>query len=145
MEKKNVLPKILVIAGTVLVWLPILAPVLIFIAMIIKDSRFIFDYLMPVELFLFALVGGGLLLWAALWTRSHLKLTGWGLGIAIGLRIGLELLVFLRDRTSGETKLTDLWNVLLLVWTIAISVSIIFIGIGGVMLLRKLFRPSQLP
>jgi hypothetical protein len=66
MKKKEVLAKILAIVGSALVWLPILAPVLLSILIIIKEHMFGFDYLMPAELFPVTLVGGGLLIWAAL-------------------------------------------------------------------------------
>ncbi|HEX6384498.1 MAG TPA: hypothetical protein VF177_07500, partial [Anaerolineae bacterium] len=65
MEKKGILTRILAIVGTVLVWLPILAPVMFSMAAIIEERVFRFDYLMPAELFPVALVGGGLLIWAA--------------------------------------------------------------------------------
>ena len=62
MKKKNLFTKILAIAGTVLVWFPILAPFLLSVAVIFTNHVFRFDYLMPAELFPFALVGGGLLI-----------------------------------------------------------------------------------
>ena len=40
MEKKGVLNKILAIVGTVLVWFPIVAPVLLSAAVIIKEGMF---------------------------------------------------------------------------------------------------------
>jgi hypothetical protein len=43
MEKKGVLTKILAIVGTVLVWFPILAPVLLSVAVIITERMFRFD------------------------------------------------------------------------------------------------------
>jgi hypothetical protein len=58
MEKKGGVTIILAILGTVLVWFPILAPVLLSVAAIIKERPFRFDYLMPAELFPAALVGG---------------------------------------------------------------------------------------
>ena len=69
MENKGVLTKILAIAGTVLVWLPILAPILFTTIRFIQRHMFRFDYLMSAELFPAVLVGGGILLWAAL--RAH--------------------------------------------------------------------------
>ena len=88
MEKKNILTKILAIAGTALAWFPILAPVVLSIPGLIAERVFRFDYLMPAELFPVALVGGGLLLGAALRARSRRGLIGWGLGIAAGLLVG---------------------------------------------------------
>jgi hypothetical protein len=79
MKKKGVLTKILAIAGTVLVWFPILTPAWLSVTAIISEHMFRFDYLMPAELFPVALIGGGLLLWAALRVHSRQKLIAWGL------------------------------------------------------------------
>jgi hypothetical protein len=62
MEKRDAFTKVLAIVGTVLVWFPILAPVLLSVVVLIKGRVFHFDYLMPAELFPAILVGGGLLI-----------------------------------------------------------------------------------
>ena len=80
MEEKDVLTKMLAIAGTALVWFPNLAPVLLSVIGFITERMFRFDYLMPAELFPVALVGGFLLLWAALRARSRRGLIGGSLG-----------------------------------------------------------------
>jgi len=78
MEKRGIFTKILATVGTVLVWFPILAPILLTVIFYINERIFRFDYLMPMELFLAALIGGGLLIWAALRmrARARLKLIG---------------------------------------------------------------------
>ena len=76
MAKKDSLTKALAVVGTVLVWIPILAPALFSAAFLIRTRMFRFDYLMPAEIFPVALVGGGLLLWAALRARSRRGLIG---------------------------------------------------------------------
>jgi hypothetical protein len=142
MEKKGVLTKILAIVGTVLVWLPILAPVLLSVAVIIKEHTFQFDYLMPAELFPATLVGGGLLIWAALRARSRRRLIGWGLGIALGLLVGGQVLAVVTGLASGETKPAGWWWALVLASIVVYSLAIVVIGVGGVLLLRDLFKPS---
>jgi hypothetical protein len=47
MENKNILTKILAIMGTVLVWLPIAAPVFFSVALLFTRPFFRLDYLMP--------------------------------------------------------------------------------------------------
>ena len=69
MEKKGVLTKVLAVIWTVLVWFPIVATVVLSMVGSIQVHTFLFDYLMPLELFQVALVGGGLLIWAALRAR----------------------------------------------------------------------------
>ena len=145
MEKKGVLTKFLAIVGTVLVWFPILAPVLLSVAVIIKERMFRFDYLMPAELFPATLVGGGLLIWAALRARSRRRLIGWDLGIAVGLLVGGQVLAVVTGLASGETEPAGWWWALVLASIVVYSLALVVIGVGGVLLLRDLFKPSRLP
>lgn len=144
MEKKGVLTKILAIAGTVLVWFPILAPVLLSVAVIIKERMFRFDYLMPAELFPAILAGGGLLIWAALRARSRRGIIGWGLGSAVGLLVGGQALAVVTGLASGETEPAGWWWALVLASIVVYSLALVVIGVGGVLLLRDLFKPSRL-
>jgi hypothetical protein len=140
MEKKGILTKILAIVGTVLVWFPILAPILLSVAAITKERMFRFDYLMPAELFPVALVGGGLLIWAALRARSRQRLIGWGFGIAVGLLLGGQVLAVVTGLASGETEPTG-WPWALVLGSLGgYSLSLLVIGIGGVLLVRDLFK-----
>ena len=140
MEKKNVLTKILAILGTVLIWLPVLAPFLLGAGSLLRSGRFRFDYLMPAELFPIALLGGGLLLWASLRAHSHTKLIGWGLAIAVGLLFGGQALAVVTGLASGETEPTPLLMALVLGPILIYALILAAIGIGGVLLVRDLFK-----
>jgi len=83
MLKKDVFTTILAMAGTALVWLPVLAPVLFSVASVSQERAFRFDYLMPAELFPVVLVGGCLLIWSTLRARLRRRLIGWGFAIAV--------------------------------------------------------------
>jgi hypothetical protein len=141
MEKKGILTKMLAIVGTVLVWLPVLAPVVLSMAAIIEERVFRFDYLMPAELFPVALVGGGLLIWAALRVRLHRRLIGWGLGIAVGSLVGGQVLAIITGLASGETEPDGWWWALVLASIVVYSLTLVVIGVGGVLLLREPFKP----
>ncbi len=144
MEKKNALAKILAIAGTVLVWFPILAPVLLSVALLIAECIFRFDYLMPAELFPFFFVGGGLLIWAALRARLHLKLIAWGVGIAIAMLFIGQGLAIVTGLASGANEAEGWRFALVLASLVIFSLSIIATGVGGILLWRDLFkRPSS--
>jgi len=145
MEKKDVLTKILAIAGTVLVWFPILAPVLLSVAVIIQERIFRFDYLMPAELFPVSLAGGCLLLWAALRRRSRRRLIGWGLGIAVGLLVGGQALAVVTGLASGETEPAGWWWALVLASIVVYSLALVAIGVGGLLLLGDLFKTPRSP
>ena len=144
MENKGALTKGLVITGTVLVWLPILAPILFSLILFLQQQLFRFDYLMPAELGLFAFGGGILLLIAAIRTRSHMKLIGWGLGIAFVMIVGGQALAVVTGLADGSTAIGGgQW--MLVLSSLAIYVlAIVDVGVGGILLLRDLFKPQQL-
>ena len=99
---------------------------------------FRFDYLMPAELFPAALVGGGLLMWAALRARSRRGIIGWGLGIAVGSLVGGQALAVATGLASGETEPTG-WQWALVLASLGVySLALVVIGVGGVLLLRDL-------
>jgi hypothetical protein len=143
MEKKSVLTRILTIAGTALVWFPILAPVLLSVAVIVRERMFRFDYLMPAELFPATLVGGCLLVWAALRARSRRGFVGWGLGVAVGSSVGGQMLAVVTGLASGETEPAGWWWARVLALLGVYSLALVVIGVGGLLLLRDLFRPPR--
>jgi len=127
------------------VWFPILAPVLLSVAVIIKGRMFRFDYLMPAELFPATLVGGCLLLWAALRARSRRRLIGWGLGIAVGSLVGGQVLAVVTGLASGETEPAGWWWALVLASLVVYSLALAVIGVGGLLLLGDLFKTPRSP
>jgi hypothetical protein len=139
MNKMGVLTKILAVTGTVLVWFPILATVVIS-ASTIGSRVFRFDYLMPAELFPVAFAGGGLLLWAALRAHSRRRLIGWGLGCAIGLLVGSQALAVVTGLATGETGPVGwVWG-LVLAMIAAYALALVELGCAGILLSRDLFQ-----
>jgi len=132
MGKRDTLSKILTIIGTVLVWIPILAPVVFGFVSLVMDGIYRFDYLMPAELGILVFVAGGLLLWGAIRARSQQGIIAWGLGIAAGT---MAILFAFGDVEPGSLR-----------WGIAIgllvfySLSIVAMGVGGTLLWSGLFK-----
>jgi hypothetical protein len=144
MEKKNILTKFLAVAGTILVWFPIAAPVLISAVFFLQEQTWRFDYLMPAELFFSFLLGSGLLLWAALRAHSHVKPVAWGLGMAVLVLFAGQAFAVATGLASGEIEPAG-WIWVLVLASLAVYVlGIILVGVGGAMLLRDLFK-RQLP
>jgi len=144
MEKKDAFTKFLAILGTIFVWLPIVAPIIFSVGFALRTGMFRVDYLMPAELFPIAMLGGGMLLWAALRARSRRGLIGWGLVIAVGMLFGGQALAVITGLASGETEPTP-WLMALVLVPIGIYVlALVAVGIGGVLLVRDLFKhPAQ--
>ncbi len=139
MGKNDALTKILAIVGTGLVWLPILAPILFSLIRFMEMGGFMFDYLMPAEGFPLVLVGGGLLIWAAIRAKSHVRWMAWMLGIAVVLLIGGQALAVVTGLASGEIEPTG-WQWFLVLATLAgYTFAVIGMGIGGIRLINYLF------
>jgi hypothetical protein len=144
MQNRDVFTKILAVAGAILGWFPILAPVLLAGAFLIAEGAFRFDYLMPAELFPAALAGGLLLLWAALRMRSQRRLIAGGLGFAIAMLIGGQALAEPSGLASGSSEVAPVWWVLVVGALALYSMAVIAVAVGGVRLCKALFskRPA---
>ncbi|MBK8421242.1 hypothetical protein [Candidatus Villigracilis saccharophilus] len=140
MEKKDGLTKILAIFGTVLIWFPVLAPFLASMGLFVRSGMVRFDYLMPAELFLSALLGGVILLWAAVRAHSRQKLIGWGLTLAAILLFGGQAIAVITGLASGRTEPTPLLMALVLTPIMIYALLLAVIGIGGAQLVRDLFK-----
>lgn len=141
--KNNSLPtSILAILGTMLVFFPLLTPVVVSVARLIEARRFLFDYLMPAEFFPLVLIGGFLLMLAAIRTRKYRGLIGWGLGGAVVLLAGSQGLAVVTGLASGRTTPGGWQWALVLAGLVAYILAVIVTGIGGVLLLRDLFKPQ---
>ena len=141
MENKGILTKILAVAGTVLVWFPILAPILITTILFIQRQIFRFDYLMPAELGLFAFGGGIILFVAAIRAHSRAKLIGWGLGVALMTIVGGQALAVVTGLADGSTEIGG-WQWMLVLGSLIIyTLAVIEVGVGGILLSRDVFKP----
>jgi hypothetical protein len=144
-DNRSGLTKMLVIAGTVLVWIPILAPVLFSALVLVTRLVFRFDYLMPAELFPAALLGGLLLLWAAIRVRSRGRLIGGGLAIAIAALAGGQAVAVVTGVASGRTEPGGGWGALILASLAVYCLALLITAAGGVLLLRDVFQGRRLP
>lgn len=143
MEKKGTFTKLLTYAGLLLVWFPIFAPLILTLMLFVEEQVFRLDYLMPAELFPFALAGSLLLLWAAIRMRSRIKIIGWGLGVAIVMLVGGQALAVATGLASGETQ-PDGWQWALVVGSLVIYIlAVIAIGVGGIQLLVDLNKREK--
>ena len=143
MEKRDILGKILSIAGTVLVVLPLLAPVVFAVAAAMGGRGFRFDYFMLAELSPAILIGGALLVVSALLARSRRRLIIWSLAVAVVLLVGSQVFAVVTGMASGRTEAIG-WR-----WGIAFAgiigyaLAAAVLVVGGVLLIRDLFRGSS--
>jgi hypothetical protein len=143
-DKRPVLTRVLAIVGTIIVWLPLAAPVALALAGLIQGRGMRFDYLMPAELFPAAMLGGAVLLWAANRARSHRGVTGWSLAAAVGLLVGSMALAVVTGLASGATEPTG-WPLILVAGLLAAyALALVVLGVAGVSLVRTLFGRRRL-
>ncbi len=146
MQKRSVAGKVLAVLGTVLVWLPILAPLVFGLIRFMGMGRFSFDFLMPAELFPVVLVGSLLLIWAAALTRSYRAPIIGGFILAVVLLVGGQVLAVVSGLASGETEPQGIWWVLVIALFVLYICALVTVGAAGILLLRRLFgrpRPTQ--
>lgn len=139
MTKGNTLKKVLAVSGTVLVFLPLLFTVLTSVVGSLSAGQFLFDYLMPAELFFLVLAGALLLIGVSLWARLLRAYIVAGACCAVGLFYGMQLIAQATGIASGETAPGG-WA-----WYAVIGALILYIaaivemGIAGILLSKKLF------
>ncbi len=142
MEKKRILTRLIGFVGAVLVWIPILAPVFFSLLLLIDRGIFRFDYLMPAEFFPLVLLGGILLLWAAFREHAWQRLIGWGLGLAAGLLVAIQGLAVATGLASGAREPVGFWFGLVTAFLGVYILAVIALGVGGGLLVHRLFRPD---
>ena len=140
MAKNDRFTKILAIVGTILVGLPIVAPIIFGLTRLIRSGRFMVDYLMPAELGFLVLAGALMLLWAAIRARAYIKWIAWSIGIAILLVVGAQWLAIATGLADGTTPEGGWQSAVVYGGIIGYDLAVISILIAGILLIRKLFK-----
>ena len=143
MGDRGTLTKFLASVGTTLAWVPILAPMILTLILFFQERIFRFDYLMPAELFLVAMAGGALLLWASARARSQQGLIRWGIALAAILLVGGQAIASLTGLASGETEPAGWQWALVLASLAGYSLALSVTGVGGILLLGDIFRSPK--
>lgn len=144
-KNRNLLPRILAVAGTILVWLPVLSPLFFSFSLWIRAGIFRLDYLMPAELFPMVLTGSLLLLWAAICVNYHPMWIVIPLAFGGFLLVGAQVLAVVTGIASGRIPAQG-WRYILVLSMLAIyNLTVILIGVVAVFLLKKIFsRKTQI-
>jgi hypothetical protein len=143
MEKHPLLTRLLAIAGTVLVCLVLLSPVVFGVFRWLRAGWFTLDYLMPAELSPVALLGGLLLVAASVLARSLRGLIIGGLVAAVLLLVGFQWVAVVSGLASGETEAWVIWWAIVFAGIALFIIALICVAVGGVLLLRRLFSRAS--
>ncbi len=143
MGKRDILTKVLAIAGTVLTAFPLLAPLIIAGLRFNAERGLRVDWFIPAELFPVVLLGGLFLLWAALRARLQRAWVAWSLGLALFFLFGGQALAMLTGLNTGKIPAQGVWWIAVLA-TIAIYViCVAALALNGILMLRGLFRRAD--
>lgn len=141
MKNNPALNHLLAIGGTVLVWIPLVFPLIYSLPRLFFARPYMVDYLMPAELAPSALLGGLLLLAAAWRAHFHRSFFGWDFAGMVGL---LALMVFYSMYSGidvpGEPSPLLMTGFFILL--IAYILTVLLDGIVGIHLIRKLFQKT---
>jgi hypothetical protein len=140
MGKTDILTKILAISGSALVWLTILLPVILGAIHMIRAGRFVFDFLIPAEIFPAPLLGSLLLLWAAVRARRRRAAIGWWLAAVIGFLGLVQALAEVTGLASGETGVGSWQGVLVIALFGLFWAALLVIALGGLLLAHDVFK-----
>lgn len=144
MQKKSVFSLILAASGALLVWLTILSPLLFGLANVIFNKGiFRLDSLMPAEFFPIALLGGILLVWAAVLAHKNRGWVGWGLAVAVLSLVGGQALAVVSGLASGKTDPASFWGAVVIATLIIYILALLVMGIGSLRLMGDLFKDSR--
>lgn len=106
MNLRSPLTRILALIGTAAVWFPIAVMLVTSAIGSAAERTFLMDFLIPAELFLIVLIGGGLLLWAAWRARRRRRLIGWSLALAVASLVLSQGLAVVTGLASGAAPAT---------------------------------------
>lgn len=139
MARRDLWTRILAVAGTVAIWLPTAAPLLLTTIFFFDTGELRYDFMMPAELMLLALVGGLLMLWAAFRARAYRAWVGGGLiAAAVGL-LGAQGLAVALGLAHGDVEPTG-WRVVVVLGLLFVyNIMLVVLGVVGVLLCRRVF------
>jgi len=138
MEKGITFTRILAVVGTILTGFPILATVVTSIVGSVLRGVFLFDYLMPAELFFVALAGGLLLLWAALRIRVFRKPVIFGLtGMCVFLAAS-QVIALVSGLAQGDIEPAGFVWILVVSLIVLYTLAVIELMVVGIVMTKKL-------
>ena len=142
MEKGARFTRILAIIGSMLLWLPLAAPVVFALAYFFGSGKLMLDFLLPFEVFPLVLLGSGMLIWAAFRSKLRIKHIVWAFAAAILLMALGLVLAQVSGLASGRIEPGGTWNKLVMALLVAADIALVVTAVGGILLVRELLKKS---
>jgi len=140
MKNKSRITRIMAIAGTVLVGLPLAFMIITSVVGSIMSRKFLMDYFIPAELFFLVLAGALLLTWAAVRSRLYLKPLIWIIAVGLAALVGSQGIAMASGLGTGEREAAGFWFVLVIIIYALYVIGVITLFILGVLLSRALIN-----
>ena len=137
------LTRLLATAGTILLGLPIIAPIVFAFVSLVRGNGFLLDYLMPGELFIMVLVGAGLIIWAAIREKTMLKPILWVLGVSLVLFFGCQGLAQVTGLANGKLPASGPVFIIVMSMLILYDLGVVTLAVLGGMLIKKAFSTGK--
>lgn len=140
MRNKILISKIISIIGTILIWIPIIAPIFFTLILLFIRKIFAFDFLMPMELLFLVIIGAIFLIATSIIMKYNWKTIGISFCIIISMFIIIQLIANLIGIVSGRTEITTIMYVIMITFVVIYIISLIILGISSILLVKKLFK-----
>lgn len=138
-NKEHVM-RVLTLAGTVVVWIPFLFTIGTSLMVTTNQGQFLFDYLMPAELFPISLIGSLMLVAAAQMARYLRKTIGFSLVVSTVILFGGQIFAVQSGLAFGATEATGwVWGVILNT-IVGYTLAQILIGVAAIKLTKRVFK-----
>ena len=138
MSWKHKIINIIFILGCILVWLPFILPLIFAFISLAQSGRFLFDFLIPMEIFPVVIIGALLIVATHLIRKLPVKIVvGSFIGIILSLLFAM-IYAELSGVASGKTDIVSFPGFLILLSLIIYYLSSIIVGVRGLSYLKKL-------
>lgn len=144
-RQKSALTKIFVIAGTALLWAPILFMLVTAVIGSVMSKTLLFDYLMLAEAFPIVALGLILLVLASLIARTFGKWFGWGSAAALLALVVVNIISAASGLASGAMAPSGLIFGIVIASIVIYNVIIIALAVLGIVFIKRLFakKPEE--
>lgn len=142
MKKKTVLAKTFAIAGSVLLWGPILFMLLTAVVGSIMAQELRFDYLMLAELFFAVIAGAALLIACGFLSRLYAKWLVWATAAAVLALAGSQIYAVVSGLAHGTTSPEGFAFGLVVALIILYNLLVVGIAVIGILQIKALFQKT---
>jgi len=140
MKKKLLFAKISAIAGSVLLWAPILFMVVLSVVGSIHDGRFLFDYLMLAELFLAVIIGAALLILCGFLSKLYTRWLLWATAAAVLALAASQIYAVASGLAHGTTPPNGFAFALVIALIVIYNLLVLGIAVIGILQIKALFQ-----